>query len=89
MDRTEDVDARQHGTEVIGRPTHNGEDTARRERHAAAVTIEPHGGDGMTEPDAVLDAFCLPRQFDVCERTRCGMVRRRIAQVGWHDGVAP
>src|SRR5258708_10572216 len=62
---------------MVGRTADAGEDAARRERDAAAATIEPRVRDGMSEADAVLDLFGLPRQFDMGERVGCEVSERR------------
>lgn len=53
--RPQDVDARQHRSEVIGGPTHKGEDVARRERKDAVVTVDDPFQDRVAEPDSILD----------------------------------
>jgi hypothetical protein len=52
------------GCECAGR--YKGEDTARRERYAAAA-VQNGLMDYVTEADAVLDSLLDPQEFDLCD----------------------
>jgi hypothetical protein len=57
------MNARDDRTVLIGGPTYKGEDTARRERYAAAAVQN-----GLMDcADAVLDSLLDPQKFDLCD----------------------
>ena len=63
-DGAHDVDARDDGAVVVGRPADEGEDAARREADDAAVAVEDLLSDLPAEAYPVLDALLVPGQFD-------------------------
>src|SRR5580692_4382191 len=70
VDWAHDVDARDDRAEVVGRPAHEREDTARREAEHAAAAIEDRLAGLMTEADPMLDTSFKPGQLDVRHRYR-------------------
>jgi hypothetical protein len=70
--RAQDIDARQHRPEVIGGPTHKGEDAAGRERKDAAVTVNDLFRSRLAEPNSILDSLLEPQEFNGCEIAHLG-----------------
>ena len=69
-DGAHDVDARDDGPEVVGRPPNESEDAAGAEADDAPVTAEDLLFDMLAEADPVLDLLLNPGQFDMGERVR-------------------
>ena len=67
-DSSENVDPRDDGAKVPGRPPDVGDDAVGREAQNAAPPIEDLLPDISAEADPVLDLLLMPDQFDVGER---------------------
>ena len=85
LDGAHNVDSRDDRAEVVGRPTDEGEDAARRKGEDATTAIEDLFARFAAEPDPVLDALLYPGQFDVSEHV--GALRDRHGAAA-HAGAA-